>query len=168
MCTLIKVRAERGALSSGRRERHMCSLPTATAALIHRLKPVQNMRHGLNAVKIIRHARGLIRCKLRDMWWSELEWKLFWAAAPYDEVLTDQVLRASESKWAAAVFNMRFKQKLQKHMKIYLERSADIFWIFMVLGAVVGDLQAMLSVLWDGTSCSIEKTFPVHWQLFYA
>ena len=59
---------------------------------------------GLNAVKIIRRARGLIPCKLRDMWSSELEWRLFWAGAPYDEVLTDQVLWASESKWVAAVF----------------------------------------------------------------
>ena len=97
--------------------RHMCSLPTATGALIHRLNLVQNTRHGLNAVKIIRHARGLIRCKLRDMWWSELEWKLFWAGAPYDEAVTEQVLRASESKWAAAGFNIRLKPKLRKNIK---------------------------------------------------
>ena len=79
MCALIKVRAERGSLSSGRRPHvltangYWCSDTSAQAGAIYETR----VKRGEN----YKTRPGLIRCKLGDMWSPELEWKLFWAGA---------------------------------------------------------------------------------------
>ena len=79
MCALIKVRPERGSLSSGRISQGGAHVLTAdgywssdTSAQPGAIYETR-VKRGEND----KTRPGLIRCKLGDMWSPELEWKLF-------------------------------------------------------------------------------------------
>ena len=168
MCALIKVASERGPLSSGRilPRRHMCRAHSQRLLLLWYIGSTRckirdtgvkrgenyKTRLGVDSVQIERHVVVWIffgRARLMMRWWVT-------KCCRQVKVNGHQLF----SVYDKIQFYLLIRMKCIEIYISYILNNNYIGW--------GGDFRVMLWVGWgwDGTSCSLENTHPLHCQFF--